>query len=304
MTTTLVRNRTSARMVDVPRVVPFMSVRSASGGGEPGDGRTLDGFASVFNELTRIEAWEGTFKEQFLTGSMKRSFREHTPIIQFDHGRHAMIGSIPVAAFERGYPVEEVDAERAPNGGARVLARMHQAPLFEPVREAISTGTINGMSIRFFAVKEKWYWPDGRQVKDTEELNKELLRTWFEDVPDEELLRRDIVEASVSEMGPVVWPAYATTSVGVRSVLDSLSADQRRQFIREVAAQLRDDPELKALIAASGARSTDGEEPDGTRQAAAPSPAPDPIPASRRQKADEQALRLRGISLGKEGTTS
>lgn len=239
-----VRTReTALRLAEVPRVAPFR-FRAVE---EAGDGLTLDGYASVFNAETIIDSWEGRFKERFLPGSMKRSFREQTPLIQFDHGRHPLIGSLPVASFEAGYPREETDPERAPDGGAHVVARLHQSPLFEPVREVISTGTVNGMSIRFAPVREKWYWPDGRQVRNEAEIEAELYRTWREDVPDEELLRRDVVESSVAEMGPVVWPAYIATSVGVRSLL------------------ITEDPTTDH--AASGAAGADGEEIDAERQA-------------------------------------
>ena len=264
------RSRDAAvRMADIERVAPFQ-FRDA--GAEEGDGKTLDGYAAVFNSETIIDSWEGRFKEQFLSGSMKKSFRDQTPIIQFDHGRHPLIGSLPVASFEPGYPREETDPTRAPNGGAHVVARLHQSPLFEPVREVISTGTVNGMSIRFDVGREKWYWPDGSQVKDNAQLEAELYRTWREDVPDEELLRRDIIEARVAEMGPVVWPAYATTSVGVRSLLDHIGSDERKALIRELAADLRRYPDLTDLIAAPGAQSTGGDDPDAERQAVEASP--------------------------------
>ena len=256
------RREAAIRMLDVARVAPFM-FRDA--GEETGDGLTLDGYASVFNSVTIIDSWEGRFKEQFLSGSMKKSFRDQPPIIQFDHGRHPLIGSLPVARFEPGYPREEVDPDRAPDGGAHVVARLHQSPLFEPVREVIATGTVNGMSIRFAPTRERWYWPDGRQVKNDAEIEAELYRTWREDVPDEELLRRDIVESSVAEMGPVVWPAYTSTSVGVRSLADRPDADEREALIRELA--LRRDPDNTDPIAAPDTRSAGGDV-DAERQAA------------------------------------
>lgn len=256
------RREAAIRMLDVARVAPFM-FRDA--GEEAGDGLTLDGYASVFNSVAIIDSWEGRFKEQFLSGSMKKSFRDQPPIIQFDHGRHPLIGSLPVARFEPGYPREEVDPERAPDGGAHVVARLHQSPLFEPVREVIATGTVNGMSIRFAPTRERWYWPDGRQVKNDAEIEAELYRTWREDVPDDELLRRDIVESSVAEMGPVVWPAYTSTSVGVRSLADRPDADEREALIRELA--LRRDPDPTDPIAAPDTRSAGGDV-DAERQAA------------------------------------
>lgn len=264
-----------------------------------GDGLTLDGYASVFNSETIIDSWEGRFKEQFLPGSMAGSFRSLTPIIQFDHGRHVQVGSLPIAAPEKGYPREETDPERAPQGGAHIVARMHTAPVFEAVREVIASGSVSGMSHRFTMLTERWFTPDGKQLKDPKAIREELMRTWYEDVPDEELLRRDLVRASVAELGPVVWPAYTSTSVGMRS----LDASDRHELAREIAAELRADPAFAQAIvaglaqadapktsAASDAVRADGEDPDAERQA---------VEASRtnavRQQADDDALRIRRI---------
>jgi phage head maturation protease len=79
------------------REAPFTLVRDTATDGEPNDGLTLDGYGAVFNRETIIDSWEGRFREQIAPGSMKRSFRETPPKIQFDHGRHPMIGSIPIA---------------------------------------------------------------------------------------------------------------------------------------------------------------------------------------------------------------
>jgi hypothetical protein len=88
--------------------------------GEAGDGLTLDGYSTVFNSVTIIDSWEGRFKEQFLPGSMKASFRAQTPVVQFDHGRHAQIGSLPIAAPEAGLP--------ARGGRRRAGTRGRRAP--------------------------------------------------------------------------------------------------------------------------------------------------------------------------------
>ena len=200
---------------DLLRTAPFALVRDEEDrDGE--DGLTLDGYGAVFNNITVIDSWEGRFKEQLAPGSMKKSFRELTPKIQFDHGRHPLIGSIPIARFEPGYPREEVDLELAPAGGAHVVARLHDNWLVQPVREAIASESIDGMSFRFGVLREEWHDHAGKKINDPDQLRELLRRTWFEEVPDEELLLRTLKEVRVSEIGPVVWPAYADTSVGVR----------------------------------------------------------------------------------------
>lgn len=188
--------------------------------GESGDGRTLDGWAAVFNRETIIDSWEGRFRERILPGSMKKSFRENPPVIQFDHGRHPLIGSIPIASVRS--IVEDTDPEFAPEGGAHIVGRLEANWLVEPVRDAIASRSIDGMSFRFSVVRDTWYDADGKQVRDQETLRDLLRRSWLEDVPDDELLLRDLRELKVPELGPVVFPAYAETSVAVRSTIVDL----------------------------------------------------------------------------------
>ena len=202
------------------RTSPFVLVRDDSDGAA-GDGLTLDGYAAVFNRETIIDSWEGRFKERIAPGAMKKSFRENPPRVQFDHGHHPLIGSIPIGSIES--VSEEVDPQRAPEGGAHVIARLHDNWLVQPVRDAISSGSVDGMSFRFSVVREEWHGADGKPIKDEEVLRAELRRTWYEEVPEEELLLRTLKELRVPELGPVVWPAYADTSVGVRSVTLDLS---------------------------------------------------------------------------------
>lgn len=213
---------------------------------EPNDGWTLDGYGAVFNCFTVIDSWEGVFREQIANGSMKKSFRENPPIIQYDHGRHPMIGSMPIASVSS--VAEESDPELAPAGGAHIVGRMNPNWLIEPLRDCLANGQINGMSFRFSVVREKWETADGKTIKDDQELLNELRRTWDGTVPDDELPIRTLQELRVPEMGPVCWPAYTETSAGVRSInLDELGTDpdQRAALARKLFAV----PDLGAVHA-------------------------------------------------------
>jgi hypothetical protein len=117
------------------REAPFTLVRSDDSGDE-NDGLTLDGYGAVFNRLTIIDSYEGKFKEKIAPGAMKRSFREAPPKVQFDHGRHPMIGSIPIASLRS--ISEDSDPVLAPEGGAHVVARLFDNWLMQPVRDAIA----------------------------------------------------------------------------------------------------------------------------------------------------------------------
>jgi len=194
------------------REAPFSVVRADSAG----DGMTLDGWGAVFNRMTVIDSYVGRFREQIAPGAMKRSFKETPPKIQFDHGRHPSIGSIPIAKLER--IAEEVDPVLAPEGGAHIVGRFLDHPLVDLVRQAIDAEAINGMSFRFSVVQEAWTRADGSPIKDDRALMQELDRTYGQ--PEEELVIRTLRQVKVPEMGPVVWPAYADTSVSARSVID------------------------------------------------------------------------------------
>lgn len=215
------------------REAPFSLVRSEDDS-EQNDGLTLDGYGAVFNRETIIDSYEGKFREKIAPGAMKRSFRESPPKVQFDHGRHPMIGSIPIASLRS--ISEEVDPVLAPEGGAHVVARLFDNWLMEPVRDAIAGGAVNGMSFRFSVVREQWETPDGKVIRDEDQLMAELRRTWYDDVPDNELLVRTLKELKVPEIGPVTWPAYADTSVSMRSkVIDlgRLHDPEQRKLLAE-----------------------------------------------------------------------
>ncbi|MGV0785117.1 HK97 family phage prohead protease [Mycolicibacterium sp. XJ775] len=215
------------------REAPFSLVRSEDDS-EANDGLTLDGYGAVFNRETIIDSYEGKFREKIAPGAMKRSFRESPPKVQFDHGRHPMIGSIPIASLRS--ISEEIDPVLAPEGGAHVVARLFDNWLMEPVRDAIAGGAVNGMSFRFSVVREKWESADGKVIRDDQQLMDELRRTWYEEVPDDELLVRTLTELKVPEIGPVTWPAYADTSVSMRSkVIDlgRLHDPEQRKLLAE-----------------------------------------------------------------------
>jgi phage head maturation protease len=261
---------------DVLRTAPF-ALRSAADI-QASDGLTLDGFAAVFNRKALIDSWEGRFWEDIANGSMKKSFREQPPKIQFEHGRHPLVGSIPIAQLTTAE--EASDPVLAPDGGAHIVGRLMDNWLIQPVRDAVANQSVDGMSFRFTVVREEWRDTDGKVIRDEEKLREMLRRSWYEEVPDEELLTRTLKEVRVPELGPVVFPAYTETSVGVRSMLDRLSASERH-VLYEHAQDLT----------VSGARSAEAEEP-GTQPGNGERP-----PVSIRSRVDHDALRLRGVIL-------
>jgi HK97 family phage prohead protease len=227
--------------------------------GDAGDGRTLDGYAATFGRATRISGWEGEFDEEIQAGAFRKTLRSRMPVLQFDHGRDARTGTVPIGSIET---LAEDDQ------GLHVVARLYDNPVIEPIRQAIEGGSISGMSFRFAVAKERWTDAAGATVKPDD-----VARLLWE--PDDRgPLKRTIIEVDpLYELGPVVFPAYESTSVGVRSLLAQLTPDEHKQMLRELARDLQNV--TGRPIAEIGG----GEAP----------------PVNDRQRADHDALRLRGI---------
>lgn len=226
---------------DLERSVPFQLVRAD--GAEEGDGRTLTGYAALFDVATEINSWEGTFTEKIRKGAFKKTIREQTPVMQFDHGRHPLIGSIPIGS---------IADLREDDQGLYVEGRITDNWLMQPVRDAIAEKSVNGMSFRFEVVREEWRDVNGKLVKPEEVYD--LLWMPGERGP----LQRELIELKCRELGPVVFPAYAGTSVSVRArdVADGLAHDDqmtrsiRHSLARDAATpSVPDDPELRREVA-------------------------------------------------------
>lgn len=168
--------------------------------GDTGDGFTLEGYGAVFSEVTRIDSWEGLFDEKIARGAFAKTISERKPVLQFDHGHDAATGSVPIGA------IEEL---REDKHGLFVRAKMHDNARVEPIRQAIASGAIDGMSFRFRVIREEW-----------DESG---------DIP-----MRTINEVELFELGPVVFPAYEATTVGVRSLLADLDERDRQRLLADL----------------------------------------------------------------------
>jgi HK97 family phage prohead protease len=227
---------------ELTRSLPFQ-VRAE--GDEPGDGLTLEGIAAVFATPTRIDSWEGVFDEQIRRGAFRKTIRDRTPVLQFEHGRHPLIGSIPIGS---------ISDLREDDDGLFVSARLTDNWLIQPIRDAIADGAVDGMSFRFEVVREEWRDNTGKLLKDDTEILQLLYR------PDDRgPLQRTLVELKVPELGPVVFPAYRETTVGVRARSIATTAIGDDDFVHQIRASLArsveavpadlDDPELRRDVA-------------------------------------------------------
>lgn len=211
------------------REVPF-EMRSSS------DGLTFEGYAAVFDSPTSIDSWEGQFDEVVVRGAFVDTLRQRMPVLMFEHGKHPLIGTMPLGVIVRA-------AEDSK--GLHIEARLSDNWLIQPVRDAVRDKAVKGMSFRFTVADggEKWERRTGRSD----------LRT--------------LTRLLVPELGPVVFPAYEPTTASVRSLVERLP-----DFTGQPGARSAGGGDL-------GTQPRTGEVP--------------PIPA--RTRADDDALRLRGI---------
>jgi HK97 family phage prohead protease len=292
---------------DLIRSTGFRAVEPT--GDEADDGQTIDGYALVFNQRTLIDSWEGTFEEEIHPGAAKRTLRENTPLMQYDHGRHPLIGTIPLGRWNTTQEEEH---------GARFIGRLTDNWLIQPVRDAIRDGGVTGMSFRFSVVREIWVDQAGKRIKP-EDVPMALWDPMRLDYEIQTPLVRQLKELKISEAGPVAWPAYEQTSVGVRSVdgqrsvvidLGTLDTDATRAklarliFMADTASRQHYDAPQASADRAGSHPSTTVEEPEPTQESAPgehPSPADDAL-RLRRERAKRLASRHRGYLLNVEGT--
>jgi HK97 family phage prohead protease len=148
------------------------------------DGLTLEGYAAVFGEPTMIDDHSGTFRETIERGAFAKTVSERKPALLFDHGRHPMIGNMPIGS---------ITALREDERGLYVKARLSDSWLTEPVREAIRGKAVTGMSVRMIVHQDAWRAGSDRVAE------------------------RSVKEVGLVELGPVVFPAYEGTTVSTRS---------------------------------------------------------------------------------------
>ena len=160
------------------------------------DGRMLVGYPIVFNQWTEINGWEGNFLERIAPGALGRTLaqRGDRVVPAFNHGFDPEIGDKPLGAIREMTPDEY--------GLWTVVEPLREgvyAPI-DAVVELVRMGAIWGQSFRF-------------SVAD-EEINKKPEPS---EANPRGLPERTINELKLYEFGPVTYPAYEATTLGVRS---------------------------------------------------------------------------------------
>lgn len=201
-------------------------VQTRAAGDDKGPG--LVGYGSVFGQTSRIEGYWEDWDEVVEAGAFAKTIVEGDVRSMFNHDNNWLLGRTSAGTLHLSEDDEglryEVDINEADPNAMSVHAK-------------VDRGDVSGSSIWFRIVRQEITLPS-----DDNDLEVPLRR---------------ILEIQLFETGPVVWPAFETTSVGARSI-ESLDATLRSLGISKagqraaMAADLLADPtraaELRELV--------------------------------------------------------
>lgn len=212
---------------DLIRMVPFTEVQFRA----DEDGNTLVGYPIVFNNWTEISGWEGNFLERIDPSAVTKTLAERGDQVKvlFNHGFDPHIGDKPL-----GKP----SVMEPRDSGLYVEVPLADTSYNKDIRELLRTGALDGMSFRFTVIKEEW--------EEAPEPSDENPRG---------LPMRTVKELALREFGPVTFPAYKATTVGVRSAAGYLdyrmNNDKNSTSITEPEVQMDDDHSADEVTEAS-----------------------------------------------------
>jgi len=175
--------------------MPGVELREADGDtGMP----TMTGHFAVFNTPTEINSSrEGRFMETLAPGAFTKSIRERASQVKvmFNHGRDPQIGEKPLG------PIAEL---REDETGAYYEVPLLDAQYVRELLPALKAGLL-GASFRFSVVREDIVDRPARSAANPDRIPERTIR-----------------EAKLFEFGPVVNPAYAAATAGIRSITDEI----------------------------------------------------------------------------------
>lgn len=209
---------------------------------DDGDGLSISGWITRFGEPTVISDWLGEYTEEIDRKAFDRTLAERGPSkikMQFDHG-HSVFGSLPIGVWQ---------TIRADRKGLWGEGRIHDNWHTIPIRAAIESQALDGMSFKFKVLGEKWRKAEPGSGK---------------------LDHRVLTEIALFEAGPVVNQAYEGTSVGLRSRAMDLFRDHRSAYITGDdassagrAAIVVDEVMAVPPVGDTGPQRTEADPPDG-----------------------------------------
>jgi HK97 family phage prohead protease len=213
----------------------------------------LAGYPIVFDTWTEINSWwEGNFLERIADVSLDWTLSRYGDRVKvmFNHGYDFQIGDKPLGKPQRQEPMDY---------GMWAETPMSNTSYNRDLAELIRDKALDGQSFRFDVIDEEWHAYD--EDDDLPDYNPKGLE------------ERTIIKLRLYEHGPVTFPAYEATTLGLRSAGEvaawrSGNEQVRSELIRAVVVSrdLRTDPAdvLERLHAApAGEQAPTGAPPAG-----------------------------------------
>ena len=174
----------------ITRTVQGLTIRS--GENAPDSIGTLDGYAAVFNQWTKL--WEGrtvVFEERIAPGAFKDSLARGDDVrALFNHDTGSLLGR------RSANTLELAEDEK----GLRVSIHLPDTQVGRDTLASVKRGDLTGMSFGFYIRKQS----EARE-QSTEQGKKDTIRTTIE-------------TADLFEVSPVTFPAYPQTELAARSL--------------------------------------------------------------------------------------
>ena len=150
---------------------------------EESDGSKIQGYAALFDVVTDIGGW---FTESIRSGAFSRALKEGDDTrCLFNHSPDFILGRTKAGTLRL-----KEDAK-----GLWIDNDMPDTQVGRDVLTSIKRGDVTGQSFAFVITKQEW-----RMASKKGELD-----------------HREITEVQLYDVGPVVYPAYETTSIAARS---------------------------------------------------------------------------------------
>ena len=208
---------------DLIRMVPAAAIEIRE---DDEDGRTLTGVPIVFNQWTEINGWEGNFLERIDPSALTKTLAERGDKVKvlFNHGFDPQIGDKPLGKPSRMDVMDD---------GLHVEVPLARTSYNDDLLELLRVGAIDGQSFRFSVTRE-----DVEKRPERSEHNPRGLP------------ERTIKELRLYEFGPVTFPAYEATTVGVRAREAYMAW---RQSTSDAAPRTSDEtPDTPPIVAPAG----------------------------------------------------
>lgn len=147
--------------------------------------KSLVGYSAVFDSWSEVLG--GWFREKILPGAFKNALSRSDPRCLFNHDANMILGrakpgTLKVSEDSRGLSIE---------------CELPKTSYASDVEESVRRGDVDGQSFSFTTKTDRWTFHDGEPGKPAD---------------------RELIEiGELYDVGPVVYPAYPDTSVGMRS---------------------------------------------------------------------------------------